>query len=54
MKAGEVASFLDNDLLPQVQSILEGISAEDRAKLDEELKDTLATLRKLGVPNPRK
>ena len=52
MKAGEVAAFLDNDLLPQAQGMLAGISTEDRAKLDEELKDTLATLRKLGVPNP--
>jgi len=52
MKAGETAAFLDNDLLPQAQDMLKGISAEDRAKLDEGLADTLATLRKLGVPNP--
>ena len=52
MKAGEITAFLDNDLLPQAQGMLQGISAEDRAKLDEELSDTLATLRKLGVPNP--
>ena len=52
MKAGETAAFLDNDLLPQAQGMLKGISAEDRARLDEGLEDTLATLRKLGVPNP--
>ena len=52
MKAGEITAFLDNDLLPQAQGMLKGISAEDRAKLDEELGETLATLRKLGVPNP--
>ena len=52
MKAGEISAFLDNDLLPQAQGMLKGISAEDRARLDEGLEDTLATLRKLGVPNP--
>ena len=52
MKAGEIAAFLDNDLLPQAQGMLRGISAEDRAKLDEELRSALATLGKLGVPDP--
>ena len=52
MKASEITAFLDGDLLPQAQGVLKGISAEDRAKLDAELGDTLATLRKLGVPNP--
>ena len=52
MKAGEITAFLDNDLLPQAQGMLKGISAEDRAKLDEELGETLATLTKLGVSNP--
>ena len=52
MKAGEIAAFLDNDLLPQAQGMLRGISAEDRAKLDEELRSALATLGKLGVPGP--
>ena len=52
MKAGEIAAFLDNDLLPQAQGMLKGISAEDWAKLDEELRSALATLRKLGVPDP--
>ena len=52
MKAGEITAFLDDDLLPQAQGMLKGISAGDRAKLDEALGETLATLRKLGVPNP--
>ena len=52
MKAGQIAAFLDNDLLPQAQGMLKGISAEDRAKLDEELRSALATLSKLGVPDP--
>ena len=52
MKAGEITAFLDNDMLPQAQGMLKGISAEDRARLDTELGDALATLRKLGVPNP--
>ena len=52
MKAVEIAAFLDNDLLPQAQGMLKGISAEDRARLDEELRETLFTLGKLGVPDP--
>ncbi len=52
LKAGEITAFLDNDLLPQVQDTLQGISAEDRAKLDEELRSTLATIRELGGIDP--
>ena len=52
LKAGETTAFLDNDLLPQVQGTLEGISAEDRAKLDEDLRITLAKARDIGVPDP--
>ena len=52
LKAGEITTFLDNDLLPQVQDTLQGISAEDRARLDKELATTLWTARKLGVPDP--
>ena len=52
LKAAEVTAFLDNDLLPQVQGTLQGISAEDRARLDKELRTTLATLRDLRVPDP--
>ncbi len=52
MKAGEITAFLDNDLLPQVQDTLQGISAEDRAVLDKDLRTTLSTLRELGVADP--
>ena len=52
LKAGEITAFLDNDLLPQVQGTLRGISAEERAKLDEDLRTTLWTARDLGVPDP--
>ena len=52
LKASEITAFLDNDLLPQVQGTLQGISAEDRARLDKELATTLWTARKLGVPDP--
>ena len=52
LKTGEITAFLDNDLLPQVQDTLQGISAEDRAKLEEELGRTLATIRELGGIDP--
>ena len=52
LKAGEITAFLDNDLLPQVQGTLQGISAEDRARLDKDLATTLSTLRDLRVPDP--
>ena len=52
LKAGEITAFLDNDLLPQVQDTLHGISTEDRARLDRELRTTLSTLRDLRVPDP--
>ncbi len=52
MRTDEIAAFLDGDLLPQVQDMLEGISAEDRAKLDKELGSTLEIVRKLGGINP--
>ena len=37
LKADEITAFLDDDLLPQVQDTLQGISTEDRARLDKEL-----------------
>ena len=52
MKAEEVGKFLDDDLLPQVQEKLQGISAEDRANLENDLREALRTARELGVPNP--
>ena len=52
MKSAEIKSFLDDDLLPQVQEKLQGISAEERERLDKELADTLAQARELGGFNP--
>lgn len=52
MKADELGKFLDDDLLPQVQEKLQGISAEDRANLESDLRDSLRAARQLGVPNP--
>ena len=52
MKADEVAAFLDRDLLPQVQAKLEGVSAEDRARLDKELHTHLEYIGKLGGIDP--
>ena len=52
MKADELGKFLDDDLLPQVQEKLQGISAEDRANLENDLRDSLRAARQLGVPNP--
>ena len=49
LKAGEITAFLDNNLLPQVQDTLQGISTEDWARLDKELANTLWTARKLGA-----
>ena len=51
-KAAEIAAFLDNDLLPQVQGALKGISAEDRARLRNDLAETLETVRGLGGVDP--
>lgn len=52
MKADEVGKFLDDDLLPQVQEKLQGISAEDRANIEDDLRDALRAARQLGVANP--
>ena len=52
MKADELGKFLDDGLLPQVQEKLQGISAEDRANLENDLRDSLRAARQLGVANP--
>ena len=51
MMADETAQFLDNDLLPQVKTILAGISDEDRAELEKRIEDTKAIAEGLGF-NP--
>ena len=52
MKADEIKSFLDDDLLPQVQEKLQGISAEKREQLENELAEAIAQARKLGGFDP--
>ena len=48
LKSAEVAAFLDRDLLPQVKTKLNLASAEERAKLEEELENDRKTARRLG------
>ena len=48
MKAREVSTFLDNDLLPQVKTILGGIADEERAAREKELEQARAAARELG------
>ena len=48
MKAREVSAFLDNDLLPQVKTILGGIADEERAAREKELEQARAAARELG------
>ena len=49
MKAAEIADFLDNDLLPQVQDALTGDAQERQADLEKELAKARATARDLGA-----
>ena len=51
LKAAEVVSFLDRDLLPQVKDTLRLTSAEERAELEEELEAARKQTRQLGL-NP--
>lgn len=52
MKAAEIKSFLDDDLLPQVQEKLQGISAEERERLEKGLSETIAQAKELGGIDP--
>ncbi len=47
-KAGEIANFLDNDLLPQVQTALAGNTADRQAELERELAQAREQARGLG------
>ena len=47
LKTAEIAAFLDEDLLPQVQKKLNLTSAEDRARLENELENARETARQL-------
>ena len=51
LKAAEVVTFLDRDLLPQVKESLRLTSNEDRADLEEELEAARKQTRELGL-NP--
>ena len=48
MKAGEIERFLDQDLLPQVKTVLAGVSDEQRAALEAELERAIRSARELG------
>ena len=48
LESAEVAAFLDRDLLPQVKTKLNLASADERAKLEEELEKDRNTARRLG------
>ena len=49
MKAAEIADFLDNDLLPQVQDALTGNAQERQAELEKELAQARAKAIDLGA-----
>ena len=49
LKAGEITNFLDNDLLPQVQTALAGNTANQQAELEKELAEARALAIGLGV-----
>ena len=49
LKAGEIASFLDNDLLPQVRTALAGNTTDRLGELEEELAEARGQARDLGV-----
>ena len=48
LKAGEIANFLDNDLLPQVQTALAGNATGRQAELERELAQAREQARGLG------
>ena len=49
LKAGEIAAFLDEDLLPQVKTKLNLTSEEEMASLEENLDNARKSAQKLGV-----
>ena len=49
LKAAEVAAFLDRDLLPQVKTKLNLTTAEERARLEEDLEEASTAAWKLGL-----
>ena len=49
LKTAEIATFLDNDLLPQVQDKLNLTDNEERVRLETELQNASENARQLGV-----
>ena len=49
LKSAEVVKFLDNDLLPQVRAKLKLAGTEELARLEQELQNSVRTIRKLGL-----
>ena len=49
MKAAEISAFLDDDLLPQVKEALEGLTGNQVTEIEENLNETIETLRGLRV-----
>ena len=48
-KADEISSFLEHDLLPQVQHALSGYQSVNRAQIEKEIADAISSATKLGV-----
>ena len=48
-KSAEITQFLERDLLPQVQEALSQYKSADKAKLEQELAETVAQAHKLGA-----
>ncbi len=49
MRADEIQQFLDQDLLPQVKTILAGVTDEQRTSLEADFERTVRSARALGV-----
>ena len=49
MKANEIEGFLDRDLLPQVKTIIAGVTDEQRTAIEAELDRAIRSARELGV-----
>ncbi len=50
MKAGEIETFLDRDLLPQVKTVLAGVADEERAQIETGLDRAIRQLKALKAP----
>jgi len=48
-KAGEISSFLEHDLLPQVKQALSGYESVNRAQIEKEIADAISSATKLRV-----